>query len=59
MKEKHLVIGDFRFPWYDLGTTSSTMEEAQEKIREGCSTWTVITAMHQSCLLYTSPSPRD
>ena len=46
--EKHLNIEGVSFPWYDLETTSSTMEVAQALVREGCLPWTVITAAYQS-----------
>ena len=44
---KTLCIDDRKILWYDLDTTTSTMDHAVRMAREGCDSWTVVSAGKQ------------
>ena len=44
---KTLIIDDKRIVWYDLDTTTSTMDQAVRMAREGCDFWTIVSAGKQ------------
>ena len=44
---KTLCIDDKKILWYDLDTTSSTMDHAVRIARGGCDSWTVVSAGKQ------------
>jgi len=45
---KKIRLNGYDIPWYDLDTTTSTMDEAQKLLKSECPFWTVITAKYQS-----------
>jgi len=47
-KTKTLLIGDRKIIWYDLDTTTSTMDNALRMVKEGSMPWTVVSADNQT-----------
>ncbi|HUT62968.1 MAG TPA: biotin--[acetyl-CoA-carboxylase] ligase [Anaerolineae bacterium] len=44
---KTLEIEGERYVWYDLASTTSTMNFAVDLVKKGCLPWTIVTARHQ------------